>query len=138
MNSPEDSDSPSSGAGHLTEELDPEIGLLGALAIGVRTMIAAGIFVLLGLAVSNVGAVAIGSFLLAAVIAGFTAAAYGEFSSIYQESGGDSPTSWDGPSNSTSSCSVLGCSFASSVVNFAGTLAESGPRECGDWHADLH
>ncbi|WP_255197100.1 amino acid permease [Halorarius litoreus] len=33
-------------------------------------------------------AVAIGSFLLAAVVAGFTAAAYVEFSSIYQESGG--------------------------------------------------
>ncbi|ELZ19670.1 UspA domain-containing protein [Halosimplex carlsbadense 2-9-1] len=51
-------------------------------------MIAAGIFVLSGLAVSNVGAVAIGSFLLAAVVAGFTAASYAEFSSIYQESGG--------------------------------------------------
>ncbi|AEN06723.1 UspA domain-containing protein [halophilic archaeon DL31] len=88
MTTPEGSDSPPSGADHLTEELNPEIGLLGALAIGVGTMIAAGIFVLSGLAVSNVGAVAIGSFLLAAIIAGFTAAAYGEFSSIYQESGG--------------------------------------------------
>ena len=77
-----------SGTEQLTEELNPEIGLVGALAIGVGTMIAAGIFVLSGLAVTNVGAVAIGSFLLAAVIAGFTAAAYAEFSSIYQESGG--------------------------------------------------
>lgn len=51
-------------------------------------MIAAGIFVLSGLAVSNVGTVAIVSFLIAAVIASFTAAAYGEFSSIYPESGG--------------------------------------------------
>jgi amino acid transporter/nucleotide-binding universal stress UspA family protein len=76
------------GGSHVTEELNPEIGLLGALAIGVGTMIAAGIFVLSGLAVSNVGAVAIGSFLLAAVVAGFTAASYAEFSSIYQESGG--------------------------------------------------
>lgn len=72
----------------VREELNPEIGLIGALAIGVGTMIAAGIFVLSGLAVAKVGAVAIGSFLIAAVIAGFTAAAYAEFSSIYQESGG--------------------------------------------------
>jgi amino acid transporter/nucleotide-binding universal stress UspA family protein len=85
-------DDPSSsthtGSSQVTEELNPEIGLLGALAIGVGTMIAAGIFVLSGLAVSNVGAVAIGSFLLAAVVAGFTAASYAEFSSVYQESGG--------------------------------------------------
>ncbi len=79
---------PGSQSDSLTEELNPEIGLIGSLAIGVGTMIAAGIFVLSGLAVTNVGAVAIGSFLLAAVIAGFTAAAYAEFSSIHQESGG--------------------------------------------------
>jgi amino acid transporter len=72
----------------VTEELNPEIGLLGALAIGVGTMIAAGIFVLSGLAVEKVGAVAILSFLIAAVVAAFTAAAYAEFSSIYRESGG--------------------------------------------------
>lgn len=51
---------------NVSEELNPEIGLLGALAIGVGTMIAAGIFVLSGLAV------AILSFLIAAVVAGFT------------------------------------------------------------------
>ncbi len=79
---------PASATEQLTEELNPEIGLIGALAIGVGTMIAAGIFVLSGLAVTNVGAVAIGSFLLAAIVAGFTAAAYAEFSSVYQESGG--------------------------------------------------
>lgn len=85
----EPSSSAQTGDSHtVTEELNPEIGLLGALAIGVGTMIAAGIFVLSGLAVSNVGAVAIGSFLLAAVVASFTAASYAEFSSIYQESGG--------------------------------------------------
>ena len=77
------------GDGHvIEEELDREIGFLGAVAIGVGTMIAAGIFVLSGLAVSKVGAAAIVSFLLAAIVAGFTAAAYGEFSSIYPESGG--------------------------------------------------
>ncbi|MFC4452050.1 MULTISPECIES: amino acid permease [Halobacteriales] len=76
------------GGQSVTEELNPEIGLLGALAIGVGTMIAAGIFVLSGLAVEKVGAVAILSFLIAAIVAAFTAAAYAEFSSIYQESGG--------------------------------------------------
>lgn len=74
--------------GEVGEELDRNIGLLGALAIGIGTMIAAGIFVLSGLAVSNVGIVAILSFILAAVIAGLTAASYAEFSTIYLESGG--------------------------------------------------
>ncbi|MDX1647529.1 MAG: hypothetical protein R3304_10330, partial [Longimicrobiales bacterium] len=40
----------------VTEELSRDLGLPGALALGVGTMIAAGIFVLSGLAVSNVGA----------------------------------------------------------------------------------
>jgi amino acid transporter len=72
----------------IETELDRDIGMVGAVAIGVGTMIAAGIFVLSGLAVSKVGAAAIVSFLLAAIVAAFTAAAYGEFSSIYPESGG--------------------------------------------------
>ena len=74
--------------GDVSTELDRNIGLFGALAIGIRTMIAAGIFVLSGLAVSNVGTVAIVSFVIAALIAALTAAAYAEFSSIYFESGG--------------------------------------------------
>ncbi|EMA47041.1 amino acid permease [Halococcus saccharolyticus] len=72
----------------VSTELDRDIGLLGALAIGIGTMIAAGIFVLSGLAVSNVGTVAIVSFVIAALIAALTAAAYAEFSSVYFESGG--------------------------------------------------
>ena len=72
----------------VSSELDRDIGLVGAVALGVGTMIAAGIFVLSGLAVSNVGAAAIASFLLAGVVAGFTALAYGEFSALYPESGG--------------------------------------------------
>jgi amino acid transporter len=76
------------GSSQLTEELNTEIGLLGALVIGVGTMIAAGIFVLSVLAVSKVGAVAISSSLLATVVAGFTASSYTESSSIHQESGG--------------------------------------------------
>jgi hypothetical protein len=44
-------------------ELNRDIGIVGAIALGVGTMIAAGIFVLSGLAVSNVGAMAIVAFL---------------------------------------------------------------------------
>ena len=51
-------------------------------------MIAAGIFVLSGLAVSNVGVLAIGAFLLAAFVTSFTAFAYAEFAALYPESGG--------------------------------------------------
>ncbi|MFC5973366.1 amino acid permease [Halomarina salina] len=72
----------------VSNELDRDIGLIGAISLGVGTMIAAGIFVLSGLAVSNVGAAAIISFLLAGVVAGFTALAYAEFSALYPESGG--------------------------------------------------
>jgi APA family basic amino acid/polyamine antiporter len=76
------------GRPEVEESLDRDIGLIGAIAIGVGTMIAAGIFVLSGLAVSNVGAAAIVSFLIAAVVASFTAFAYAEFASLYPESGG--------------------------------------------------
>ncbi|MFC7046435.1 amino acid permease [Halobacteriaceae archaeon GCM10025711] len=69
-------------------ELDRDIGIVGAIALGVGTMIAAGIFVLSGLAVSNVGAMAIVAFVIAAIVASFTAFAYAEFASIYPESGG--------------------------------------------------
>lgn len=81
-------DQPTAPDADVSEELDRNIGLLGALAIGVGTMIAAGIFVLSGLAVANVGTVAILSFIIAAIVAGLTAAAYAEFSTVYLESGG--------------------------------------------------
>lgn len=68
-------------------ELSRDLGLSSALAIGVGTMIAAGIFTLSGLAVREVGSSAIVAFLLAAVVATFTALTYCEFSSIYPESG---------------------------------------------------
>ncbi|WP_248904684.1 amino acid permease [Halocatena marina] len=76
------------GGSDIESELDRDIGIVGAVALGVGTMIAAGIFVLSGLAVSNVGAMAIGSFLIAAIVASFTAFAYAEFAAIYPESGG--------------------------------------------------
>ena len=78
----------SEGGTRVDAELDRDIGFVGAMALGVGTMIAAGIFVLSGLAVANVGAMAIVSFLIAAVVASFTAFAYAEFAAIYPESGG--------------------------------------------------
>lgn len=72
---------------NIHTELGRDLGLPSALAIGVGTMIAAGIFTLSGLAVRNVGSAAILSFLLAAVVATFTALTYCEFVSIYPESG---------------------------------------------------
>ncbi|MEX2400481.1 MAG: amino acid permease [Rhodothermales bacterium] len=76
---------------HSRDQVDlvPVMGLTGALALGIGTMIAAGIFVLSGLAVSMVGAVAILSFVLAGLVVTLTAAAYAEFASIYPESGGE-------------------------------------------------
>ena len=59
-----------------------------AFAIGLGTMIAAGIFSLSGAAVARIGSSAVISFVIAAVIAGITAAAYSEFASIYSENGG--------------------------------------------------
>ena len=58
------------GNGHeIQTELTRDLGLTSALAIGVGTMIAAGIFTLSGLAVKEVGSAAVASFLLAAVVA---------------------------------------------------------------------
>ena len=59
-----------------------------AFAIGLGTMIAAGIFSLSGTAVAEVGSSAVIAFVIAAVIAGITAATYSEFASIYSENGG--------------------------------------------------
>ena len=53
----------------IQTELSRDLGLTSALAIGVGTMIAAGIFTLSGLAVGRVGSSAIVAFLLAAVVA---------------------------------------------------------------------
>ncbi|HMP51518.1 MAG TPA: hypothetical protein PKD05_08175 [Candidatus Melainabacteria bacterium] len=63
--------------------LSRDLGLSAALAIGVGTMIAAGIFTLSGLAIRNVGSAAILAFLLAAFVALITALTYCEFVSIY-------------------------------------------------------
>ena len=59
-----------------------------AFAIGLGTMIAAGIFSLSGAAVAMIGSSAVIGFVIAAVVAGITAASYSEFASIYAENGG--------------------------------------------------
>jgi amino acid transporter/nucleotide-binding universal stress UspA family protein len=59
-----------------------------AFAIGLGTMIAAGIFSLSGTAVAEIGSSAVVAFVLAALVAGLTAASYSEFASIYAENGG--------------------------------------------------
>ncbi len=71
----------------IETELSRDLGLTSTLAIGIGTMIAAGIFTLSGLAIRNVGSAAILSFLLAAMVALFTALTYCEFVSIYPRSG---------------------------------------------------
>ncbi|ODR81016.1 amino acid permease [Haladaptatus sp. W1] len=64
------------------------LGFKVAFALGLGTMIAAGIFSLSGTAVAAVGSSAIISFVIAAVIASITAYTYSEFASIYSENGG--------------------------------------------------
>ena len=59
-----------------------------AFAIGLGTMIAAGIFSLSGTAVARIGSSAVIAFVIAALVAGITAAAYSEFASVYSENGG--------------------------------------------------
>lgn len=54
-----------------------------AFAMGLGTMIAAGIFSLSGTAVFRIGSTAVVAFVIAALVAGVTAASYSEFASIY-------------------------------------------------------
>ncbi|MEF8799609.1 MAG: hypothetical protein V5A56_01055 [Halolamina sp.] len=59
-----------------------------AFEIGFRTMIAAGIFSLSGGTVAMIGSSAVIGSVIAAIVAGITAASYSEFASIYSENGG--------------------------------------------------
>ncbi|MFB6234355.1 MAG: APC family permease [Halopenitus sp.] len=64
------------------------LGFRVAYAMGLGTMIAAGIFSLSGVAVARIGSSAVIAFMIAALVAGITAASYSEFASIYAENGG--------------------------------------------------
>jgi APA family basic amino acid/polyamine antiporter len=69
--------------------LKREIGLFGATAYAVGIMIGAGVYALIGVAVGYAGNSIWLSFVLAAVIASFTALSYAELVSAFPESGGE-------------------------------------------------
>ena len=69
-------------------ELERTIGLVGGLAIGVGTMIGAGIFVFPGLAAENAGPAASLSFVIGAVIALLVALPASELATAMPRSGG--------------------------------------------------
>ncbi|GAB7094179.1 APC family permease [Halolamina litorea] len=69
-------------------ELERSIGLVGGIAIGVGTMIGAGIFVFPGLAAGRAGPAAAGSFAIGAVIALLVALPASELATAMPESGG--------------------------------------------------
>jgi len=80
-----------SGEATVTEEgteLERSIGLVGGLAIGVGTMIGAGIFVFPGIAAGRAGPAAAGSFAIGALIALLVALPASELATAMPKSGG--------------------------------------------------
>lgn len=69
-------------------ELERTLGLTGGLAIGIGTMIGAGIFVFPGLAVGRAGPAAAGSFAIGAVVALLVALPASELATAMPKSGG--------------------------------------------------
>lgn len=70
------------------QELPRDLGLVSALAIGVGTMVGAGIFVLPGAATAGAGPAATAAFVLGGVIASVTALSASELSTARPEAGG--------------------------------------------------
>jgi amino acid transporter len=70
------------------DALERELGLLSAFSIGVGVMIGAGIFVLPGAAADTAGPAATVGFVLAGVIAGFTALSITELGTAMPKAGG--------------------------------------------------
>ncbi|SER11095.1 amino acid permease [Natrinema salaciae] len=70
------------------EELAKDLGLLSAIAIGIGTMIGAGIFVLPGTAVARAGPLAALTFVIGGVTALFTALSASELGTAMPKSGG--------------------------------------------------
>ncbi|QLK27352.1 amino acid permease [Natrinema zhouii] len=70
------------------EELAKDLGLLSAIAIGIGTMIGAGIFVLPGTAVARTGPLAALTFVIGGVTALFTALSASELGTAMPKSGG--------------------------------------------------
>lgn len=77
-----------SGADVVEVELAQSLGLMEAMTIGVGTMIGAGIFVLPGFIIAEVGPAAIVSFFIGGVIALFNAMAAAEVATGMPKSGG--------------------------------------------------
>jgi len=69
-------------------ELERTLGLVGGLAIGIGTMIGAGIFVFPGLAAGRAGPAAAGSFAIGAVVALLVALPASELATAMPKSGG--------------------------------------------------
>ena len=69
--------------------LKREVGLLGIVAVGVGTILGAGIYALIGVASAYSGNMLWASFLLATFIATFTGLSYVELSSKYPLAGGE-------------------------------------------------
>ncbi|RKD94784.1 amino acid permease [Halopiger aswanensis] len=70
------------------DELAKDLGLLSAITIGIGTMIGAGIFVLPGTAVADVGPLAAATFVIGGITAMFTALSASELGTAMPKSGG--------------------------------------------------
>lgn len=77
------------GNGEANGGLKRSIGLFGAVAYGVGTIIGAGVYALMGPGVANASNAVWLAFLLAAIIASFTGLCYAKLSSVYPTAGAE-------------------------------------------------
>ncbi len=73
----------------MSDELATDVTLVGALAVGIGTMIGAGVFVLPSLVVREVGAVLVAAFLLAGVVAFLNGLVVSELGTALPAAGGN-------------------------------------------------
>jgi APA family basic amino acid/polyamine antiporter len=73
----------------MAQELRREIGLFGAVAYGVGTIVGAGVYALIGVAAGRAGNAVWLSFVIAAVVALFSGLSYARLSSIFPVSGAE-------------------------------------------------
>lgn len=77
------------GSGKANDGLERSIGLFGAVAYGVGTIVGAGVYALMGPGVANAGNAVWLAFVLAAIIASFTGLCYAKLSSVYPTAGAE-------------------------------------------------
>lgn len=77
------------GSGKANGGLERSIGLFGAVAYGVGTIVGAGVYALMGPGVANAGNAVWLAFVLAAIIASFTGLCYAKLSSVYPTAGAE-------------------------------------------------